>query len=169
MTYVGEIRMFAGNFEPAGWAFCDGRILPISENEVLFQIIGTQYGGDGESTFALPDLRGRLPLHQGTGPSGAGYIVGQAAGAESVTLTVPQIPVHTHVAACNSGGQGSANPANAIWTASDVAQYSSLAPTGSMQSPNLTPAGGSQPHDNMMPYLCINFILSLYGLYPSAT
>jgi microcystin-dependent protein len=161
--YVGEIRLFAGNFAPAGWAFCDGSLLPISENEVLFQLIGTTYGGDGESTFALPDLRGRIPLHQGNG-----HVMGEAAGVETVTLTVNQMPIHAHPLAAASGLASDANPAGRLLAetrASDLylddTPAVALAPTAS------PPVGGSQPHGNLMPYLCINFIISLFGIFPS--
>ncbi|MGA9994731.1 MAG: tail fiber protein [Pyrinomonadaceae bacterium] len=163
--YIGEIRMFAGNFAPAGWAFCDGQLMPISENDALFVVIGTTYGGDGQETFALPDLRSRVPVHQGNG-----YQLGEKAGVESVTLTVNQIPTHSHAALCSSGGANtSANPLNAIWNVSDVTQYatSAVPPDGQMNAAALSPAGGSQPHDNMLPYLGISFILSLFGLFPT--
>jgi microcystin-dependent protein len=171
--YVGEIRMFAGNFAPAGWMFCEGQLLPISENETLFQLIGTTYGGDGQSTFALPDLRGRLPLHQGTF-SGSTFILAENGGSESVTLTTQQIPIHTHGLLCAaSGGVPNSNPKNGFWAATDQNQYSTqagAAAMGTAQNNLLSdPVGGSQPHDNFMPYLCINFIISLFGLFPSPT
>jgi microcystin-dependent protein len=162
--YVGEIRMFAGNFAPAGWMFCEGQLLPISENETLFQLIGTTYGGDGESTFALPDLRGRLPLHQGNG-----FILAETGGAETVTLTVNQIPAHSHpLLASNTGGQSS-NPQNNL-TAKPVSNI--YAPPGAnapMTAQAILPVGGSQPHNNFQPYLCIDFIISLFGIFPSPT
>jgi microcystin-dependent protein len=165
--YVGEIRMFAGNFNPAGWAFCNGALLPISENETLFQLIGTTYGGDGESTFALPNLSGRLPVH-----TGSGFTIGQQSGAESVTLTTQQITTHTHPLLCAaSGGTPNSNPVGGYWAPTDITIYSTAAGTVQMGNPAITsgPAGGSQPHDNFMPYLCINFIISLFGLFPSPT
>ena len=164
--FVGEIRMFAGNFAPAGWMFCDGALLPISENEVLFQFIGTTYGGDGESTFQLPNLQGRLPIHQGNG-----FLVGETGGAEEITLTVQQIPAHTHPAACVSGGPAVSDPANGLWAPSDITQYSTQANNAQMGTPALTsgPTGGSQPHTNFMPYMCINYIISLFGIFPSPT
>src|ERR1043165_985941 len=168
--YVGEIRMFAGNFPPNGWMFCEGQLLPISENEVLFQIIGTTYGGDGQSTFALPNLQGRLPLHFGTGGDGITYQLGEAAGVEEVTLTTQQIPIHTHAHGCNTGaGAATADPVNAIASKTDLSQYSSAGATVAMGNPNMTSdiAGGSQPHENCMPFLCINFIISLFGVFPS--
>lgn len=170
--YVGEIRLFAGNFAPAGWMMCDGQLLPISENDVLFQLIGTTYGGDGQSTFALPNLQSRVPIHQGTGPSGTTYILAETGGVESVTLTTQQIPIHTHPLFCRkNAGASTADPANAIWTNSDVMQYSNAAPNAVMGTPGMLTdiSGGSQPHDNMIPFLCINYIISLFGIFPSPT
>lgn len=168
--YVGEIRMFAGNFNPAGWMFCEGQLLPISEFETLFNLIGTTYGGDGQSTFALPDLRGRLPLHFGTG-AGQTFILAETGGVESVTLTTQQIPIHTHAMLCNSAAGNSTNPANGIAAFADLAQYSTQAANTQMGNPALSSdiTGGSQPHDNFMPYLCVNFIISLFGIFPSQT
>jgi len=169
--YVGEIRMFAGNFPPVGWMFCDGNLLPISENETLFQLIGTTYGGDGQSTFALPNLQSRVPMHMGTGASGTSYSLAESGGVEQVTLTTQQIPIHNHAATCHTGAGGatSANPTNAVWNDSDVTQYTTLAPSGVMHPQALTPAGGSQPHENESPFLCINYIISLFGIFPSQT
>jgi microcystin-dependent protein len=171
--YVGEIRMFAGNFPPNGWMFCDGQPLPISENDVLFQLIGTMYGGDGESTFNLPNLQSRIPLHFGTGPDGVTYDQAEAAGVESVTLTTQQIPSHNHPQLCSSGNnaQVTADPVNAVASKTDLSQYSSAGATVAMGTPNMTSdiAGGSQPHENCMPFLCINFIISLFGIFPSQT
>lgn len=163
--YVGEIRMFAGNFAPAGWQFCEGQLLPISENETLFQLIGTTYGGDGQSTFGLPDLRGRLPVHQGNG-----FILAETGGVEEVTLTVSQIPAHGHplLAAGVTGDQVSpsgALPANSF----NVTPYINDAPNGNMAATAITSVGGSQPHSNFQPYLCINYIISLFGIFPSPT
>ena len=165
--YVGEIRMFAGNFAPAGWMFCEGQLLPISENETLFQLIGTTYGGDGQSTFALPDLRGRLPLHFGNG-----FILAETGGAETITLTVSQIPAHGHTLSCVSGGGTTSNPQNNLWANSDVAQYSTvISPLVQMGNPTVSSDadGGSQPHENFQPYLCIDFIISLFGIFPTPT
>jgi microcystin-dependent protein len=167
--YVGEIRLFAGNFPPAGWMFCDGQTLPISENEVLFQLIGTTYGGDGQETFNLPNLQSRVPIHQGTGSSGATFIIGEQGGVESVTLTIPQIPIHTHAALCRAAASASvADPTNGTWTSSDLPQYDPAAPTVGMGNPLIqsSVAGGSQPHENMIPYLCVNYIISLFGIFP---
>ena len=163
--YVGEIRMFAGNFAPAGWMFCEGQLLPISENETLFQLIGTTYGGDGESTFALPDLRGRIPIHQG-----GGFTLAETGGVEDVTLTVNQIAAHTHPAlATNKTGQQS-SPGGLVpgrVTGSDI--YGSDSPFVNMASSMISPTGGSQPHTNFQPYLCVDFIISLFGIFPSPT
>ncbi len=168
--YVGEIRIFAGNFAPAGWAFCDGQELPISENETLYQLIGTTYGGDGQSTFALPDLRGRVPVH-----FGAGTTIAQTGGVEAVTLTTTQIPVHAHPVIATTSGQ-QISPSNGVLakasgfgglttfkSAAGVTTLTNLTPT------SLKPAGGSQPHENRQPYLALNFIISLFGIFPSPT
>jgi microcystin-dependent protein len=165
--YVGEIRIFAGNFAPAGWMFCEGQLLPISENEVLFQLIGTTYGGDGQSTFGLPDLRGRIPLHQGNS-----FILAETGGAETVTLTVPQIPAHTHalLGTVNQGTQNQPlNMALAQSPTQNAFPYGSDNPPTTLGAASISPVGGSQPHNNFQPYLCVNFILSLFGLFPSQT
>ena len=163
--YVGEIRMFAGNFEPVGWMFCEGQLLPISEYETLFQLIGTTYGGDGQSTFALPDLRGRVPIHQGDG-----FLMGETGGVESVTLTVQQIPAHTHPLLASVAPGSAAVPTGNVLAASASANVYRPAPPGTTMSPQvLTPAGGSLPHENMQPYLCVNHIISLFGIFPSPT
>ena len=163
---VGEIRMFAGNFAPAGWMFCEGQLLPISENETLFNLIGTTYGGDGQSTFALPDLRGRIPIHMGNG-----FILAETGGAEEITLTVNQIPAHSHPQVANSGVAQSNNPQNNVLAASLAGTiYNSLNTSPvNMNAQAVSPTGGSQPHTNFQPYLCINFILSLFGIFPSQT
>lgn len=170
--YVGEIRMFGGNFAPAGWQFCDGSLLPIDQNPTLFQLIGTIYGGDGQNTFAVPDLRGRLPLHMGTGTSGTNYPIGLNGGIESVTLTTQQIPSHSHAfLASTQTGTGS-NPQGNILdqTSGTIALYiDGQPPDGPMAGGMLTNTGGSQPHDNLQPYLCVSFIISLFGIFPSQT
>jgi microcystin-dependent protein len=168
--FIGEIRMFGGNFAPAGWAFCNGAILPIAENDALFTLIGTTYGGDGEETFALPNLSSRLPLHQGTRPgSGITYQLGELAGTETVTLTTNQIPSHTHTPLANSGAGTSGTPANGVWAASATSMYTAAAPDVNMAAGAALAAGGSQPHENMMPFLCITFIISLFGIFPPRT
>jgi microcystin-dependent protein len=163
--YVGEIRMFAGNFAPAGWMFCEGQQLAISENETLFQLIGTTYGGDGQSTFNLPDLRGRIPIHQGNG-----FILAETGGAEEITLTVNQIPAHSHPLLANSG-QGSANTAqnNVLAASPSLDLYREAQPTVALFAGAVGPVGGSQPHTNFQPYLCVDFIISLFGIFPSPT
>src|SRR3982750_4731274 len=167
--YVGEIRMFGGNFAPAGWMFCEGQLLPISENETLFQLIGTTYGGDGQETFALPDLRGRVPIHWGTG-GGATYQLAETGGAEEITLTVQQIPSHTHPLLCNRGAATDPNPQNDVMAEQlAVSAYQSQPPSVAMAPQAIGPTGGSQPHSNFQPYLCVDFIISLFGIFPSPT
>jgi microcystin-dependent protein len=163
--YVGEIRMFAGNFAPAGWMFCEGQLMPISENETLFNLIGTTYGGDGQSTFALPDLRGRLPIHQGSG-----FTLAQTGGAEEVTLTVQQIPSHTHTLLAFSGTGDQNNPGGNLPASSfNVTPFINDVPSGNMNPAAINADGGSQPHSNLQPYLCVDFIISLFGIFPSQT
>lgn len=169
--FVGEIRMFGGNFAPAGWAFCDGQLLAVSQNDALFSLIGTIYGGDGETTFGLPDLRGRVPLHAGNGPGLTPRPLGARGGAEEVTLTTAQLPSHDHGLMQFSSGPGQSNspsgqaPANSpsvdLWI--EDAQTTNLDPAA------ISLSGGSQPHENRMPFLCVNFIISLFGIYPSPT
>lgn len=162
--FVGEIRMFAGNFAPVGWAFCNGALIPISQNPALFQLIGTTYGGDGQTTFALPDLQSRVPVHVGPG-----FALGQNGGAETVTLTVSQIPAHSHVPQASSSAGTQSSPSNGVWAQSTLGQFSSAAPSVTMAPAALGSSGGSQPHDNMIPFLAVNFILSLFGVFPSQT
>lgn len=168
--FIGEIRMFAGNFAPVGWSFCNGAIIPIDQNDALFNLIGTTYGGDGQTTFALPNLQSRVPIHVGPG-----FALGQSGGTESVTLTVSQIPAHSHVPTCNAS-QGtsatpdfSANPPGGIWAFAANNPYTDGAPASNMDPAAIGSSGGSQPHDNMIPFLVINFILSLFGVFPSQT
>ncbi len=162
--YIGEIRMFAGNFAPAGWALCQGQLLPISGNDTLFNLIGTTYGGDGQQTFALPDLQGRVPMHAGNG-----HTLGEIAGTETVTLTTAQIPAHSHVPQANSGSGPQSSPSGNVWANSTNLPYSASAPSAAMAAQAVQSSGGNQPHDNMVPYLVINFIISLFGIYPSPT
>lgn len=168
--YVGEIRMFAGNFAPNGWMFCEGATLPIAENEVLFQLIGTTYGGDGEETFNLPNLASRVPMHMGTGPDGTTYQIGEMAGTEQETLTIQQIPNHSHPMVASTSPAQALNPTGSITAQSSlVTLYSPETPTVNLAAPAVPPQGGSQPHENTQPFLCINFIISLFGRFPSQT
>ena len=165
--YVGEIRMFGGNFAPAGWAFCSGQLMPIAENDVLFNLIGTTYGGDGQQTFALPNLQGRLPMHMGTGPGLSTRTIGEMGGVETVTLTTQQIPSHNHAPLAVSTNGNQTTPQSGVWAGTSDSRYSTSAPSLAMNPALIGAAGGSQPHDNMMPYLAISFIISLYGVYPT--
>jgi microcystin-dependent protein len=155
--------MFAGNFAPAGWAFCNGALIPIDQNPTLFQLIGTTYGGDGINNFALPNLQSRVPVH-----AGPAFALGQSGGVETVTLTTSQIPAHSHVPQCTSGAGTQASPASGDWASPSAGTiYTDAAPSLVMDPAALGSAGGSQPHDNMIPFLVINFILSLFGVFPS--
>ena len=164
--FIGEIRMFGGNFAPAGWAFCNGALLPISENDALFNLIGTTYGGDGQSTFALPNLQSRVPIHVGPG-----FALGQSGGTESVTLTTSQIPAHSHVPQAFSDVGNQDKPTGGFWASHSPATVyeQTTTPPVAMDPAAIGATGGSQPHDNMLPFLCINFILSLFGVFPSQT
>jgi microcystin-dependent protein len=163
--FVGEIRMFAGNFAPAGWMLCQGQLLAIADNDVLFNLIGTTYGGDGQSTFALPNLSSRIPVHQGPG-----FALAQQAGEESVTLLTQQIPAHSHVPQGFATTGNQAGPSNGVWASSTPATQFSTTTGGPVMSPAAVgAAGGSQPHDNMVPFLAVNFIISLFGIFPSQT
>lgn len=163
--YVGEIRMFAGNFSPAGWMFCEGQLVPISENETLFQLIGTTYGGDGQSTFALPDLRGRLPIHQGNG-----FILAETGGAEEITLTVSQMPAHSHPMLASSSTAIQTTPSTTVLATPTVVDLYRAGGADTPLAPqSISPIGGSQPHSNFQPYLCVSFIISLFGIFPSPT
>jgi len=159
--YVGEIRMFGGNFAPAGWMFCEGQLLPISENETLFQLIGTTYGGDGQSTFALPDLRGRLPIHQG-----GGFTLAETGGVESITLTVQQIPAHTHALMASNDVPALTSPANNVLGQAAAKFYRAGTPAIPLNAGVVSATGGSQTHSNLQPYLCVSFIISLFGIFP---
>jgi len=157
--------MFGGNFAPAGWAFCNGALMPIAENDALFTLIGTTYGGDGQNTFALPNLQSRVPIHVGPG-----FALAQTGGTETVTLTINQIPSHSHVPQAQSAAGTAASPSNAVWANSSLGQFDNANPPDSPMDPGaLAPSGGSQPHDNMVPFLAVNFILSLFGVFPSQT
>jgi len=163
--YVGEIRMFAGNFAPAGWMFCEGQLLPISEYETLFNLIGTTYGGDGQSTFALPDLRGRIPLHFGNG-----FTLAETGGVETVTLTVSQIPAHSHPFLASGNNATTTNASgNVPATTPNYTPYIAAGANTPLNAQSITAIGGSQPHNNFQPYLCVDFIISLFGIFPSQT
>lgn len=180
--FLGEIRLFAGNFNPRGWAFCNGALLAISQNDALYALLGTTFGGDGVNTFGLPDLRGRLPVGQGAGPGLSSYVIGQMSGTESVTLTSNQMPTHSHVfyASTTAGSLdrpgATAQPAKAVQSVGgQSALLYVIPPTGTgspitpvtMNAANINPAGGNQPHENLMPLLTINYIIALEGIFPS--
>ena len=162
--YIGEIRMFAGNFAPSGWMFCEGQLLPISDNQTLYNLIGTTYGGDGQSTFALPDLRGRIPLHQGNT-----FILAETGGAEEVTLTINQTPAHSHPFLATTDNAAGTNPQGSLPAKPVASIYNAGSNPVNMAAQIISPVGGSQPHTNFQPYLCVDFIISLFGLYPSPT
>lgn len=168
--YVGEIRMFAGNFAPAGWQFCDGSLLPISDFDTLFNLIGTTYGGDGQQTFQMPDLRGRLPIHLGTN-AGTTFSIGQPGGVEQVTLNVQQIPSHTHPMLASTNTGTASNPQGNVLDqmSGAILLYKDQSPAVALSPAVIGPVGGSQPHSNIQPSLCINFIISLFGIFPSQT
>jgi len=167
--YIGEIRMFGGNFAPAGWAMCQGQLMPISQNDTLFNLIGTTYGGDGQETFGIPDVQGRLPIHMGTNPqTGTTFQIGEMAGVESVTLTTNQMPQHNHALVASTGSGTTGVPTgNVLASNLQVSLYSQFPPTNNMNAAGITNVGGSQPHENMMPFLVVTFIISLFGIFPS--
>jgi microcystin-dependent protein len=164
--FVGEIYMFGGNFAPVGWAICDGSLLPIAEFNTLFALIGTTYGGDGESTFGLPDLRSRIPVHEGNG-----HVQGNQEGVETVTLLSTQIPVHTHQLGVSPNSSSLDAPAAGDvpgeTALAGVRIYALPASAAGMSPSAISPTGGGQPHQNVMPYLAVNFIISLFGIFPS--
>ncbi|MCB1032392.1 MAG: phage tail protein [Acidobacteria bacterium] len=166
--FVGEIRMFAGNFAPRGWAFCDGQLLAVSQNDALFSLLGTIYGGDGRTTFGLPDLRGRIPIHAGHGPGLSERRLGAKGGEEKVTLTVNQLPSHTHPMKASSDTALDIPPAGKVLGESTVASmYINDIPSTNLSSQAISSVGGSRSHTNLMPFLCIHFIIALVGIYPS--
>lgn len=166
--FVGEIRMFAGNFAPRGWAFCDGQLLAVSQNDALFSLLGTIYGGDGRTTFGLPDLRGRLPIHAGSGPGLSNRRLGSKGGAENVTLTTNQLPSHTHPLTGAAQQPNSTSPTgNLLAQSGQTDLYRQDTPAVNMASTSITSVGGSQSHSNLMPFLCVHFIIALVGIYPS--
>jgi microcystin-dependent protein len=163
LPYIGEIRMFAGNFAPQGWSFCEGQTLSISQNDTLFALIGTTYGGDGQETFRLPDLRGRVPAHAGSVP------LATADGAESVTLSTQQMPMHGHPLTARGGPGSSSSPGGELLATGAAPLYAEDAPTQPLSPQAIAPVGGSWPHENRQPFLCINFIIALAGVYPSSS
>lgn len=169
--YIGEIRMFGGNFAPAGWAFCDGQLMPISQNDTLFNLIGTTYGGDGQETFALPNLQSRFPIHAGQGPGlPNNYQLGESGGVETVTLNTNQIPIHNHAAVATTDFGQQPQPTSAYWaqpTTGTMFTGAGQAPLVNLNVNAVQVVGGSQPHENMSPFLCVNFILSLFGIFPT--
>ena len=166
--FVGEIRMFAGNFAPRGWAFCDGQLLAVSQNDALFSLLGTIYGGDGRTTFGLPHMRGRIPVHAGSGPGLSPRRLGAKAGEEKITLTVNQLPSHGHPLQASTDTADSGVATNNVPAQSTLVDlYSTESPTLNMASSAINNVGGSQSHTNLMPYLCINYIIALFGIYPS--
>ncbi len=165
--YIGEIRLFGGNFAPVGWNFCDGSILSISQYSALFQLIGTTYGGNGQTTFAVPDLRGRVPVHTGQGAGLQNYVLGQVGGSETVTLNASQVAVHAH-GALGSVGAPSATPQNATWGNSGINIHIFGSPANNAMNPaSVAATGGNQPHDNLTPFQVVSFIISLLGVFPS--
>ena len=166
--FVGEIRMFGGNFAPRGWAFCDGQLLAVSQNDALFSLFGTIYGGDGRTTFGLPDLRGRIPIHAGNGPGLSQRRLGAKSGTETVTVTVNQLPTHTHPMQASADAANSPNPQNNVASETLTATpYFDDTPTVPLNAASITNTGGSRSHTNLMPYLCVHFIVALFGIYPS--
>lgn len=169
--YVGEIRMFGGNFAPAGWAMCQGQLMPISQNDTLFTLIGTTYGGDGQETFGIPNLAGRAAMHMGQGPAiSQNYQIGEQAGVENVTLTTQQIPVHNHAVIASQDFGSTTTPADQVYAQNTQLLVYTQDVASKFFNPSMVqPVGGSQPHENMQPFLVITFILSLFGIFPSQT
>ena len=166
--FIGEIRMFAGNFAPRSWAFCDGQLLAISQNDALFSLLGTIYGGDGRTTFGLPDMRGRIPLHLGSGPGLTTRQIGRKAGEETVTVTASQVASHTHSYQASSDGGNETDPSgNVVCNSSSIKMFIEDPPDVSMATTAIANTGGSQSHTNLMPFLCVHFIIALFGIYPS--
>ena len=165
--FVGEIKMFAGNFAPRSWAFCDGQLLAISQNDALFSLLGTIYGGDGRTTFGLPDMRGRVPIHMGGGPGLTPRPIGQKPGQENVTLTTNQIPSHPHQMRATDEAGDTTDPTGQVQAQTTDDAYSASSPDTNMAAAAISASGGTQSHTNIQPFLCINFIIALFGIYPS--
>ncbi len=167
LPYVGEIRLFAGNFPPNGWAFCDGQLMAIAQNTVLFDLIGTTYGGDGVTTYALPDMRGRVPVHQGRG-TGSNYVMGEPGGVENVTLAASQMPQHTHaMSASTSAASATHGPSEVLGSSATMSLYGSGTPNMAMDPNAITQVGGGQSHANVPPFVALSFIISLFGVFPT--
>lgn len=164
--YIGEIRMVAFNFAPNGWAFCNGETIAISQNTALFSLIGTTYGGDGVTTYQLPNLESRLPVHMGSDNQGNNYVIGELSGVEEVTVLTSQLPAHNHALRAAAAAGTETSPAGAVWAESALEQFSTVSPTGAFGA-TMTQTGGSQPHNNLQPFLAINYVISLFGVYPS--
>lgn len=164
--FIGEICMFAGTYAPRYWAFCDNTLIPVNENSALFSLLGNKYGGDGRTTFALPDMRGRLPVHQGTGPGLSQRRLGERLGTEQVTLTEAQLPYHTHQLCGSKDSAVSAMPQNTVLAAGQQVYGATSTSPVAMAAEQIGNNGGSEPHANVMPFLCINFIIALQGMYP---
>jgi microcystin-dependent protein len=166
--FIGEIRMFGGSFAPAGWAFCSGQVQAISQNDALFSLLGTTYGGDGINTFNLPDLQGRVPIHMGTSRTGTTFIIGQRAGVETVTLTTNQMPIHNHALLASTDPAMLDGPQNNVLASNtNIKNWTPFPTTQPMNVNAITAVGGSQPHGNMMPFLAVSFIIALFGIFPS--
>jgi len=167
--YIGEIRMFAGNFAINGWAMCNGQLMPISQNEALFALIGTTYGGDGQNTYALPNLQSRVPIHLGTGAGLSSYVLGQLGGVEGVTLTGGQLPSHSHAVQASSAGSGSSDPTGNVWASSAATKQYAASSNGAMAAGTVGSSGQGSPvpHTNIMPVLAVTFIIALFGIFPT--
>ena len=166
--FVGEIRMFAGGFAPRGWAFCDGQLLAVSQNDALFSLFGTIYGGDGRTTFGLPDLRGRVPIHAGSGPGLSPRQLGAASGSEKETLSLTTLTAHSHTYQASTDIADEAHPTvNVLAQSSAASTYFPADPTVGMAAGAVSGVGGGQSHENLMPFQCVNFIVALFGVYPS--
>lgn len=166
--FIGEIRLFAGNFAPLGWFFCHGQLLAIADHDTLFVLIGTIYGGDGQTTFALPDLRGQVPVHQGSGAGLTARLIGERGGAETVTLSTAQLPAHQHTQVGTlAPASAAAGPGGGVLAATAINVYGSGAPNVALAPAAIAPAGGGQPHDNMAPFLALNYIIAAFGIFPS--
>ena len=169
--FVAEIRIFAFNFAPRGWAFCNGQLLPIAQNTALFSLLGTTYGGNGQTTFGLPNLQGQAPMHPGQGPGLSNYVLGEQGGSQTVTLIGSELPAHTHQARANTGTAGQAGPGGNVPASlagrTPPPLYQSGAPNAALSPQALTVSGSGSPHNNLQPYLVLNFCIAMQGIFPS--